>query len=541
MKPVLKTYGPAVASGILLALAFPSWGLFPLAWVALVPLIHQTRDLPPRACAGRFLLAGWVFYSLLLHWLMTNVYWGGGWAFWGYQALCVMLALYWAVLGFLWSWLRASGPRYNVPGALFILWPVMELLQAKLFSGFGWGAIGYSQGRDLLITQWASFGNVVLVSAIVVLCNEFLAWFLPHRAHLRDEPPSSKNPKSKIQNPKSPPAFRFLLLAVAVLLVTHAVGWFVLDKPDYQSKPLNVGILQTDFPIEMKWDWEYSEEMVRNAAQKSRWLAQHEKVDLFVWPEAMVMDEITTPGIQKEVNGLTKETGSALFTGAHRRDEKTGGYRNSSYLIDKDGKIAGFYDKVHLVAFGEYVPFSKYLPFIQKVVPVIGDVEPGDKQKVIAAVGRALGPLICFEVLFTDMAMKLREDGADFLVVITNLGWFGSSAAIPQEFEIARMRAVETRLPLVHCSNTGISGVFDPWGRFTMIDAAFGPNGRYVKFGQSLSPKDTIMQRMAGALPVPAAATHISHTSVAQGAFVIASLLLILAATFRRAAGSKKR
>ena len=538
MKSFLRTYGPAIASGIFLALAFPSWGLFPLAWVALAPLFYQARRLTPRAVAGRFLLAGWVFNSVLLHWLMTNVYWAGGWAFIGYQILCVILALFWGGLGFLMAWMRTTNRRFDSPLVLFVLWPFMEFLQSRLFSGFGWGAIGYSQGKDLLVTQWASLGNVIAISAIVVLCNAFLAWF-----PVVEAPVADSNPKSKIQNPKSRLRLRFqyLVFAAAVVIAAHAGGSLMLGQPDYASKPLNAGIVQGNFPIEMKYDADYSEEMVRNAAQKSRWLAQHEKVDLFVWPEAMVMTELDKPGIRKEISEMIKDTGAALYTGACRQDEKTGGYPNTSYLIDKDDKVVDYYDKVHLVAFGEYVPFSEYLPFLQKVVPAIGEAMAGEKQKVLPVAGRTLGPLICFEVLFPNMSANLRAMGADVLVVITNLAWFGSSAAIPQEFELARMRAVETRLPLIHSSNTGISGVFDPWGRFEKVDAAFAADGRYFKFGDQYTAEETIMQRVAGALPVAAPAKVTPVPLFVPALFIVLSCILIAMATLCRVVGLKKR
>ena len=164
-----------------------------------------------------------------------------------------------------------------------------------------------------------------------------------------------------------------------VLAAGHGVGAFMLGQPDYAATPFQVGIIQTDFPLEMKWDWEYSEEMVGNACEKSRRLARHEKVDLFVWPESTVMDEFSKPGIGDQMVSLTKDTGCWLFAGAQRRNEQTGGYPNSSYLVNNRGQIVDYYDKVHLVAFGEYAPLGQYLPFIQRVVPAIGDVESGDQ------------------------------------------------------------------------------------------------------------------------------------------------------------------
>ncbi|MCX5758816.1 MAG: hypothetical protein NTU83_09995, partial [Candidatus Hydrogenedentes bacterium] len=152
--------------------------------------------------------------------------------------------------------------------------------------------------------------------------------------------------------------------------------------------------------------------------------------------------------------------------------------------------------------------FAKYLPFIQQVVPAIGDSESGVEQKVMKAKGRTFGPLICFEVLYADLSERLRRMGADYLVVITNLGWFGLSNAIPQEFELARMRAVETRLPVVHCANTGISGVFDPWGRFSEVAGVFGASGQYTNYAGRVTPERTIAQRLAAVLPVSAPGTR---------------------------------
>ena len=122
--------------------------------------------------------------------------------------------------------------------------------------------------------------------------------------------------------------------------------------------------------------------------------------------------------------------------------------------------------------------------------------------------------------------------------MITNLGWFGASSAIPQELELARMRAVETRLPLVHSANTGISGVFDPWGRFTLVDGVFDSAGKFRRFNRDLyGADDTIMQRVAGALPVPAPGKRpVPHgPSVFPLSAVALTGLAALAARLRRA------
>lgn len=477
----MKRYGPAILTGAMAALAFPKWSLFWLAWAALAPLLLSTLTATPRQAFGRFFLAGWVFHSLLLHWLMTNVYWAGGWAFVGYQAICAILALYWGLTGLLWAWIRMHLPRWGALVAFPVLWMAMEFAQSRLFSGFGWSSLGYSQGNDLLLLQWAAFGGGILVSGILVLSSSLIAGGFHARGAARAA---------------------YWAVAVLVIAAVHGLGALWMGAPEFASPPFRVGLIQTDFPLEMKHDPEYAEEMVRNAAEKSRLLWEREPLDLFVWPEAAVMANIHDPAVFERLTALTHDTGASLFTGGERLSEDSSAYMNSSFLVTPAAEVPEFYDKVHLAPFGEYVPFSKYFPFIKQIVPAIGDVGAGGELKTMETGARRFGPLICFEVLFPHMALQLRDMGADCIVIITNLGWFGASAAIPQEFDIARMRAVETRLPVIHCANTGISGVFDPYGRFQMVDGIY-QNGQIFKTRAEVTPEMTIMRRMGGALPVP--------------------------------------
>lgn len=484
MRPVmwefLAKYGLAGLSGAVLALCFPTWSLYPLAWVALVPLLYRSLSLTPRHVALQFFIAGVAFHLILLQWLLANINWAGGWAVWGYIILSCFLSVYWAGIGFIWTWMRSHAPKVGGPWSLALLWGGMEWLQSWIFTGFGWGSLGYSQGKDIYVLQWAAIGGGITISVLIVLCNGFLAYALK---------PGSRTTL-------------FFVGALIVVLGSHGAGMLLLRQADYGDEPFRAGVLQSDFPLEMKWDREYTLDMVQNAAAKSRKLVENAPVDLFVWPEALIMTTITTPAIAKEVTTLSRDTQTPLFTGAVRYDQETGESRNSSHLIESDGKIVGHYDKVHLAPFGEYVPLSDYLPFIKQVVPAIGAVGMGDTQEIFETGGRRFGPLICFEVLFPDMSEFFRERGTDFLIVITNLAWFGASNAIPQELEIARMRAVETRLPLVHAANTGISGVFDPWGRFELADWFMAPNGEFYQPSRALHPFQTIMQRTIESLPV---------------------------------------
>jgi apolipoprotein N-acyltransferase len=474
----LRTYAPAVLSGVLLALCFPRWHLFPLAWVALVPLLCRVHGLPARQAIRHFFVAGYVFNILLLQWLLSHFYWVGGVAFLGHQLLSIVMALYWAFLGWLWTWSR-NKVQWAPPSVTFaFFWVTMEQLQAHLFTGFGWGALAYSQGPDLPFLQWAAVGGTALVGLILALTNGLIAQFIMER-------------KGRVIR---------LVAAVAVLGGSHGFGTIMLGEPDYGWKPLQVGIVQTNYPLETKWDPEYWVDMVENSAAKSRALDARDPVDLFVWPESLVRGEVETPAYLAPIQEAISATGSAVFTGAQRSHEVTGLPMNSGSLINARGEVEGHYDKIHLAPFGEYVPFGKQFPILRRLVPVPNDLEAGAEPKVFETGGRRFGPLICFEVLFAPMSERLRQMDADMLVVITNLSWFGQSNAIAQELEIARVRAVETRLPLVHSANTGISGVFDPWGRFEHISTYVDHSGTLYKVPGD--PENMIRHRLVGALPV---------------------------------------
>lgn len=505
---MIANYAPPILSGVVLALCFPTWHLYPLAWIALVPLFSQTWHASPATAAKKFFIAGFAFNLILLQWLITNIYWGGGWAVWGFLGLCVGLGGYWALTGAIWRLSSQALPRVPPWAILAILWFAMEAIQARLFTGFGWGALGYSQGPDLWLVQWAAIGGVSFVSMIIVSVNGIAAHAIHDRA-LR---------------------LPLVLGALGLLVMSHAAGGFMLDTPDYESNPYAAGVIQPDYPLETKWDREYTLDMVENAAEKSRILVDETgPIDLLVWPEAHVMGDLYRPGILPALSSLTQDIDAYLYTGAHRANPESDGSFNSSYLINPEGDVVAHYNKNHLAPFGEYVPLSKYFPFIAKVVPAIGDIESGSEQTTLPTTTKTIGPLICFEVLFAPMAETLRDSGADILVVITNLAWFGSSNAISQEIEIARLRAIETRLPLVHCANTGVSGMFDPWGRFDDVDLYVGAGGPVNRPDLPQSAK--MMQRFAGRFPVAAPGRRLipgGPVRAPQAAMIAAGLLLLV-------------
>ncbi len=471
-----------MSSAVLLAWCFPTYHLYWLAWAALAPLFFRTASLPPLTAALHFYLCGHLFHTLTLQWLWANIMWAGGWAIIGQQFLCLALSLCWAAAGFVWSLSHRRSARFGGAVCLAGLWAGMEVFQARAFSGFGWCALGYTQGPDLMVAQWAAVGGVALVSFFIVLVNALLA------LSLTDE-------DLRIQR----------LVAIPLVLgLAHGAGYFLLKEADYNSASFQVGVIQPNFSQEMKWDPAYDYEMLQRTAQMTRALTASRPVDLVVWPEALIVRHFENPVFKDALARAAVDSRTHIFTGASRDDYATSKNYNSSALVTPDGNITGIYDKVRLAAFGEYVPLEKYLPFLAKIA--FGGVSAGEKQVILPVKDRDLGPLICFEVLFAPLAEKLRHAGAEFLVVVTNLAWFGGSNAIPQELEIARMRAIETRLPVVQSANTGISGVFDPYGRFSVVRHTVSAEGELLDWSDKVRPKHVVMRRFLNDFPLAAPA-----------------------------------
>lgn len=511
MTGFLKTYGAPIISAILLFLAFPASNLHYLAWIALVPLWVHVRHKTPSQTALHLFITGLVFQFLTLQWLTTNIYWAGGWALWGYVLMCVTLSLFWAVLGLLWKWSPDRNPRLGIIAPFVLLWGTMEFLQSFVLTGFGWSALAHSQSYNLYAFQWGALGGFTLISMSIVLVNALLG-------------EAVTNPQKRLQ---------MLGAALAVAALIHGGGFLMLRPATYDEYALRVGIFQSNTPLQSKWDPELKVDLLKQAARQSRILEKYEEVDLFVWPEALVLMDIESDAARRTIASLLKNTQADLYTGAQRTD----GFRfyNSSYFIQPGSNFSNFYDKMHLAPYGEYVPFSEYLPFLGRIIPSMSDQTPGTTRKTFDSHGRTLGPLICFEVLFSPMSQNLLEDGADFLTVITNLGWFGSSNAIPQELAIAKLRAIETRLPLVQASNTGISGIIDPWGRLTGLERFIDKGGNMFNIREDLTPEQTMNMRLTGVLPLPNAAKQLIPYGPRYWPYIVSGLtmLLLLAAALK--------
>lgn len=450
----------AVAGGVLLGLAFTVQECAWLAWLALIPLLRALRGCRPAAGFRGGWVCGTVFFTVTLYWLVHAI---GVYSTVPMPLAVLLLFLLGAVLGLYFGAFGAGAVWVRwIPAPLFLpaLWVALEWLRGSIpVLAFPWASLGYAPLGPPALLQIAEVTGVYGLSALLVLSNVALHRLLG-RGSLRA---------------RGAPLAALAALVVAVL----GFGSWRLTQIAHVSAEhhLRVAVVQGNIAQDRKWDPEYQEITVSTYERLSR-RAARERPELIVWPEtaAPFFYQLDGP-FSERIRLLAEETGSWLLFGSPAFVESPGPdeprLRNRAYLISPRGEEAAHYDKMILVPFGEYVPFGPMLSFVDKLVEGPGMFSPGESSRPLAVAGEKAGPLICYEAIFPSLARTMAQQGASFLINITNDAWFGRTSAPHQHLTMARLRAVETRLPLVRAANTGISAVIHPDGRVTHRTALF--------------------------------------------------------------------
>ncbi len=450
-----------LASVALLILAFPPFDQPWCAWVALVPWLRLLEGARARAAFWWSWAVGFGFFLGSIWWL-THV------TVFGWLALCAFLALYFGAFGAL---ARSALRRSRPAAALAILpagWMLLEWLRSRLLSGFGWNLLAYSQTSWPVIIQCADLAGAWGVSGLMVGAN--VALFLRAR--------------------RSPPRGARAAAAIAAGLIVAALGYGAWRLAERQSldfprnaalsrvegrqpaspRPVRVAVLQGNIPQDEKWDEEHKGPIMdQYEALARRAAASH--ADLIVWPETSMpgfldLDEPLT----RRLRAIAASVHVPMLVGVPVSEGAEMAQRllNSAALLAPDGRQLGRYDKLHLVPFGEYIPFERRLPWARQALPPIGEFVGGDSPTVFRLPGdrpAAFSVLICFEDVFPELARAFVRHGAQFLLVITNDAWFGPTAAARQHAQASAFRAVELRRPVARAANTGWSGCIDAAGR----------------------------------------------------------------------------
>ena len=442
----------AVLSGGMLALSFPKPELWPLAWIAFLPLLIAIGRKSPRQAGVLGFLTGMVANAGILYWLNIVM------VSYGHLPVAVSVCLYLLLTAYLSlypaavAWGMRRGELLGISPLLTfpVLWTGLEYLRSFALTGFPWASLGYSQYRLLPLIQVADLTGVYGVSFLIAFANVLLYRLL----------------RSFIGTHPCPRPVAGLLVLVLLLGGTLWYGASRL-KVVPSGAPVKVALIQGDIPQDVKWDPAFQEATVSIYERLTR-RAMQEKPDLVVWPESAApfyfQDEYAYA--QRVIN-LVKGTGSYLLFGspAYEQVGDRVHYLNSAFLVGPDGSVLGRSDKMHLVPFGEYVPLSGMLPFVHKLVAGIVDFSPAQRLTPLETNRGKLGVLICYEGIFPELSRRYVLAGSQILVNISNDAWYKRSSAPYQDFSMTVFRAVENRVPLVRATNTGISAIIDSRGR----------------------------------------------------------------------------
>jgi len=458
----LKHYCIAAFSGLFLTFCFPPIGHPLLGWAVLLPLLFLATANKPPACFTLGWFAGVCHGLSLLYWITYVVNHYGNLPLPLSLVVCFLLVAYLALFAGLFcaglSWLRQQGlPWLSLAP---FLWVTLELGKSHLLTGFPWENLGYSQYRWLSVIQMADLAGVYGISFVLVLSSVLLFWMIFVLKHQR-------KPVTRVIS---------LLLLVGLVSLVYGYGqWRLATFATNQDQSLRVALVQGNVSQDTKWDPAFQQATLEKYLRLTKEIATQQP-DLVVWPETatpfyFLADRQNTKTLIQEVQKLKKPL---LFgSPAYRRKGVELKLYNRAYLLDGDGMVAGYYDKIHLVPFGEYVPWKKVLFFVDKLVQAAGNFASGNQAVVLDVAAARVGVLICYEAIFPKLSRDLANGGANLLVNITNDAWFGRSSAPHQHLSMAALRAVENRIPIVRCANTGISAFIDARGRILQTTGLF--------------------------------------------------------------------
>ncbi len=232
--------------------------------------------------------------------------------------------------------------------------------------------------------------------------------------------------------------------------------------------PVRVGLIQGNIDQADKWNPDRGAAIFQNYLAMTR-QAIDRGAGLVLWPESSTpfyFDEARDRAASDLLRALAKQSRVPLLFGSDQIDSGVPTrYYNSAFLIREDGSTGGVYRKMHLVPFGEYVPFKRVLFFAAPLVEAVSDFSAGEDPVVLPVGGHLISTAICYEIVYPNLVRQFVLRGSELLTTITNDAWFGNTSAPYQHFAQASMRAIEGGRYLVRSANTGISGIVDPYGR----------------------------------------------------------------------------
>lgn len=485
-----------ISGGLLMALSFPPFASRYLVLVALVPVFHYyLRDegfarrgegfsLPSgggslATCFKRGFVLGFVlglsFFTVLLYWVANLIPESSARMPWLMIPSVILLVLYLSCYPALFTGLLSVMFRHFGRRALLAapaLWALAELARSRGELGFSWGGLPYSlavfppavQG----LSVYGPFGlSMILVAVNCLITSAFFG--ATRRCRL------------------------WSVLTAAVIIGAHIVwGFCVIARYDRVSEGVDrgrrVAVVQPNVDLGIKWKPAFRDSIFTQI-EKAMLEAASGGAELVIFPETSAPVSLRHSNRYLQwLKHAARGAKAEMLIGYVDHITAGNGWLsfNAAGLIKDDGALVAQYEKVNLLPFGERMPFSQYLPFLNRMDFGQANFTPGGEATVFVSDPGRFGVLICFESTFSGLTRGYVREGADFLVNITNDGWFGSSRGPIQHAEMAILRSVENRVVLFRAANTGVSMVVDPVGR---VKARIGLDSKGIIFGQADSSR----------------------------------------------------
>lgn len=453
----------AIISGGLQVVIFPipNWNF--LCWIALAPLLIALLD-AARSSSGkstsalvRGFLLGWtsgiIFYAGSCYWVYHVMHYYGGLETSVAAGVLVLFCLYVGLVHGLFAgvlaWMASRpcwGQRALILAAPFV-WIGAEFFRARVI-GFPWDLLGTVLVDNIPLSRIASVTGVYGLSFEIMLMNAALVAILYGRRERR-----------------------VLMLAAAILIIG------VVETGSYIEPPAAIPtgtarLVQPNISLDERWTPESYERTLAalkqiSIPQPGEGMPGDPLPDLVIWPESPAPFFANDNRFHQVLSDIATGTNAYVLAGTigMLRSGDNSQLYNSAELVAPNGDWLARYDKIHLVPFGEYVPFKDLFSFAKKLTREVGDFMPGTQRLVLPVHSYKLGTFICYESIFPDEVREFANNGAGLLVNISNDGWFGDTGAPGQHLRMARMRAIENSRWVVRSTNTGITASIDPYGR----------------------------------------------------------------------------
>lgn len=456
----------ALLGGAAAALGHAPFHLWFVALPGFVVLIWAVSSvLTGRRAFWTAWCAGSAYFAVTMHWIVEPFLVDAATHGWMAPGALILLAgglaLFWGLAGWLSLRIARSSAHRAVAFALFLT--AAELVRGHIFTGFPWGMPAYIWAETPLRMSVAYVGSYGL-TAITLIAAAFAAT-APHR----------------LTGP---------VVAIAVIAAAFGLGQLRLNDGSNETLLGKVGLVHPNVPQREKWSREKVPGHLQRLEDLTREVTERDApVDMVVWPEVAVVYPLhAAEGILASASQAAG--GTPIVLGINRREGED--WFNSMIRLDPDGTAGAVYDKVHLVPFGEYIPFR--LGILRAMAATTSNgFSSGDAVRLLETpIGNAL-PLICYEGIFPGHAFRAPER-ADYILLATNDAWFGAFAGPFQHFDQARFRAAEHGLPVVRVANAGVTGVIDRFGNVGPVlglgdigskadDVWSGPPTLYARLG----------------------------------------------------------